>query len=198
MTWSMRGRWIEVCSCKMVCRCNFGPAEPDQEWCSAMLVFDITEGESNGVQLGGTRAALSTELPGDWLGGTDLAQMYVDEGLSDDQRRELEAIFQGQRGGVWEPINGMIGRWLPTETVAIEVSTGDNPSVRIEDVAEFSFSRMKTETGQQTVLAHGPYTARFAVDTQELATATGRFSGANMRQWETLGFGAVTPFDWNF
>ena len=198
MAWSMRGQWTEVCSCKMVCRCNFGPAKPDQEWCSALLVFDITEGESNGVQLGGIRAALSAELPGDFLGGIDLAQMYMDEGLSDDQRRELEAIFQGQRGGVWEGINGMIGRWLPTETATIEVSTGDNPSVRVGDVAEFSFSRMKTETGQQTVLTHAPLAAGFAVDTQELATASGRFSGANMRQWETLGYGAVTPFDWNF
>jgi hypothetical protein len=198
MAWSMRGRWAEVCSCKMVCRCNFGPAKPDQEWCSALLVFDISDGESNGVQLGGIRAALSAELPGDFLGGIDLAQVYVDEGASDDQRRELEAIFQGQRGGVWEPINGMIGRWLPTETAAIEVNTGDSPAVRIGDVAEFSFSRMKTETGQQTVVTHAPLNAAFGVNTQELATASGRFSGANMRQWDTLGYGAVVPFDWKF
>ncbi len=198
MAWTMRGRWYETCSCKMVCRCNFGPAEPDQEWCSGLLTFDVQEGESGGVDLGGTKVALRADLPGDFLGGIDVAQLYLDEGVSGEQREELEAIFQGKRGGVWEGIDGMIGRWLPTETAAVEVNDGDEPSVRVGDVAQFSFSRMKTEDGQQTVVTGAPIAAGFAVDTMELATSSGRVSGGELREWETLGYGAVVPFDWSF
>jgi hypothetical protein len=198
MAWSMRGQWVEVCSCKVVCRCNFGPAEPDQEWCSAMLAFEIAEGESGGVDLTGARVALGAQLPGDFLGGIDLARLYVDPATSDDQRRELEAILQGQRGGVWEGISGMIGQWLPTESAEVEVGLGDSPSMRVGDFAEFSFSRVKTESGKQAVVTNAPLSEGFAVETMELASATGRFTGPDMRAWETLGYGAVVPFDWSF
>jgi hypothetical protein len=92
----------------------------------------------------------------------------------------------------------MIGSWLATETASVEVSAGDSPSVRVGDVAEFSFSRLKTEDGHQAVVTNAPIAAGFAVDTMELATASGRFSDSELRQWETLGYGAVVPFDWSF
>ena len=195
----MSGEWYEVCSCKMVCRCNFGPAEPDQGWCSGLLTFDIRQGESAGVDLGGTKVALRADLPGDFMGGIDVARLYVDEAASEDQRRELEAIFHGERGGVWEGVNGIIGRWLDTETTTVEASGGDDPAVRVGDVAEFSFSRLKTEDGRQAVVTNAPLAAGFDVDTMELANATGRTAdGGEQREWETLGYGAVVPFDWRY
>jgi len=54
MAWRMTGRWLETCSCKMICRCTMGPAEPDQGWCSAAILVDIQQGESEGVSLGNT------------------------------------------------------------------------------------------------------------------------------------------------
>ena len=198
MGWSLSGEWYEVCSCKMVCRCNFGPAEPDQGWCSGLLTFDIRRGESGGVDLGGTKVAFFGDLPGDFLGGIDVARLYVDEGASEDQRRELEAIFHGERGGVWEGINGMIRRWLDTETAAVEVSGGDEAAVRVGEVAHFTFSRLKTEDGRQTVVTNAPIAAGFDVADMELAAATGRAAGSDLRQWETLGYGAVVPFNWSY
>src|SRR5438477_2509674 len=97
----MRVRIYESCSCKMVCRCTVGPAEPDQGWCSGALGFDVLEGESDGVDLTGARVVLSAELPGDFLSGIDKAKIYLDSALSDEQRRELDAIFHGERGGLW-------------------------------------------------------------------------------------------------
>lgn len=198
MGWRMSGEWYEVCSCKMVCRCNFGPAEPDQGWCSGMLTFDVRSGESGGVELGGTKVVLLADLPGDFMGGIDVAQLYVDESASEDQERELEAIFHGERGGVWEGVNGMIGRWLDTEKAPIHVTDGDSPAVRVGDVAEFAFSRLKTEDGRQAVVTNAPVAAGFDIDTMELATATGQASPPDLRPWETLGYGAVVPFDWSY
>lgn len=198
MAWTMKGTWYESCSCKMVCRCNFGPAEPDQGWCSAVLGFAIDSGESNGVDLGGTKVVLHGELPGDFVGGIDKMLLYLDEAASPEQRNELEAIFQGNRGGVWEGVAGMIASFLPSKTVPVEVVGGESPRVRAGDVASFSMERLKTEEGKQAVLVNAPIAAGFAVDTQELATATGSASDPDLRSWETLGYGAAVPFNWSF
>lgn len=198
MGWTLKGTWYESCSCKMVCRCNFGPAEPDQGWCSGVLGFTVESGESNGVDLGGTRLVLHAELPGDFLGGMDKAVLYLDEAGSQEQRDELEAIFQGKRGGVWEGVAGMIADFLPSRTAPVEVSDGEKPRVKVGDVVDIALERMRTEDGQQAVVVNAPLSAGFAVDTLELATATGGASDPDLRAWQTLGYGAAVPFDWSF
>lgn len=198
MGWTLRGTWFESCSCKMVCRCNFGPAEPDQGWCSGVLAFTVEAGESNGVDLAGTKLALHAELPGDFLGGIDKALLYLDQAASAEQRDELEAIFQGKRGGVWEGVAGTIAEFLPSKTVTVEVSGGESPRVKVGDVIDIALERMRTEDGKQAVVVNAPIAAGFAVDTMELATATGAASDPDLRAWETLGYGAAVPFDWSF
>lgn len=196
MGWQMSGRWVEMCSCKMYCRCNFGPAEPDQGWCSGTLAFEIERGNSDGVDLSGAKAALSIQLPGDFMGGMDLARLYLDESLSDDQRRELEAIFTGKKGGVWEPMSAAIKKWLPAKVAKVDVNTGGEPSFKVGDVGHGKLQRLKTPDGKQSVVANAPLDAAFAIETQELGTAEGGWSDPDLRTWKSLGYGAVVPFSW--
>ena len=198
MAWTLKGTWYESCSCKMVCRCNFGPAEPDQGWCSALLAFSVDAGESNGVDLAGTKAVLHAELPGDFLGGIDKARIYLDQAASQQQRDELEAIFQGNRGGLWEGMRGMIQDFLPSKTAPIEITGGDNPHVKVGDLVDVTMERMRDEAGKQAIVVNAPLGASFMVDTLELANATGSASDPDLRSWETLGYGAAVPFDWSF
>lgn len=198
MAWTLKGTWYESCSCALVCPCNFGPAKPDQGWCSALLGFEVDSGESNGVDLGGTKAVLHAELPGDFLGGFDKAILYLDESSSQEQRDQLEAIFQGERGGVWEGVRGMIREFLPSKTVRVDVTGGESPHVAVDGVGEITLERAKTEDGKQTVLVNTPLGADLAVDTLEIALATGGLSDPDLREWETLGNGAAVPFDWSF
>lgn len=195
---TLKGTWYESCSCALVCPCNFGPAKPDQEWCSALLGFAVESGESRGVDLSGTKAALHAELPGDFLGGFDKAIVYLDESSSQEQRDELEAIFQGERGGVWEGIRGSINEFLPSKTVRVDVTGGDSPRVAVDGVGEITFERTKTEDGKQAVVVNAPLSAAFMVDTMQLALASGGVSDPDLRSWETLGNGAAVPFDWTF
>jgi hypothetical protein len=198
MGWTLKGTWYESCSCKVVCRCNFGPAEPDQGWCSGLLAFTFDSGESNGVDLGGTKLVLHGELPGDFLGGFDKVVLYLDEAASQQQRDELDAIFQGKRGGVWEGMAGAIAEYLPSKTVHVEITGGDNPRVKVADVIDITLDRMKTEDGKQALVVNAPIAAGLGVDTLELATASGGVSDPDLRSWETLGYGAAVPFDWSF
>jgi len=197
MTWEMSGRWIEMCSCRIYCPCNLGPAEPDQGWCSVALAFDMERGRSDGVDLGGAKMVLSAELPGDFMGGMDLARLYLDESLSGDQRREIEAIFMGKKGGVWEPMSAAIKQWLPAKVAKIELHAGDEPSFKVGDFGHGKLQRLKTPDGKQAVVVNAPtLSPAFEVDTQELGLAEGRWNDPDMRQWESWGNGAVVPFSW--
>jgi len=198
MAWQISGKIVEACSCKMSCRCILGPAEPDQGWCSAMQSISIEQGQSEGVDLSGARAAVGLQLPGDFFGGIELARFYVDESASADQRRELESIFHGEKGGVWAGLKDAIGSWLPTKVTSITINSGDNPAFSIAGVGSTTLTRLKTSDGRQTTVENAPVAEAFALDTIELASAERtRWADPDMRAWEGLGFGAVEAFNWS-
>src|SRR5438128_8908955 len=115
MPWRISGQLHEFCSCDMFCPCWLGPAEPDQGWCSGFWAFDIQEGSSDGVNLGGARVGWVVDLPGDFAGGNGTARLYIDEATTTDQRRELEAIFSGQKGGHWGALmDAVVTKWVPS------------------------------------------------------------------------------------
>ena len=68
MGWQLSGRSVELCSCKMLCPCWLGPeGTPDQGWCGGALGFDVQRGNSDGIDLGGTKVAFTAEWPGNFL-----------------------------------------------------------------------------------------------------------------------------------
>ncbi len=199
MTWQMRARLYESCSCKMVCRCTLGPAEPDQGWCSGAIAAEVLEGDSDGVDLAGAKVMLGAELPGDFLSGIDKAKLYLDSSLSDEQRRELEAIFHGERGGLWSALREVIAVWLPSTVTDIQITDGGTPTVSVADAGEIVLEALKTEDGQRATLNHAPVAVDgFGQHELELAMATGsRFSGPGLRAWESLGYGATSVVEWS-
>ena len=198
MSWRLKGRLAGMCSCKMMCRCILGPAEPDQGWCSFAQICEIETGNSNGVDLTGMKVAMAMDLPGDFFSGVDVARLYIDERASSEQRRELEAIFTGEKGGVWAAMREVIRKWLPAQTTGIEVKWGGSPSARVGSVGVAKLEPLKTGDGKQTRLLNAPVEAAFGIDTDDLARADGSgWSDPEMRRWESGGFGALSPFDWS-
>lgn len=199
MAWNIKGRLMESCSCAIVCPCTLGPAQPDQQWCSATFALQVLEGQSDGVDLAGSRIAIGAELPGDFFGGIDKAKLYLDSGLSDDQRRELEAIFHGDRGGVWGGLRENIRSWLPSAITTVGIKDGDAPRVTVEGAGEIVLQPIKTEDGKQATLNNAPVSAAaFGVQVIELAMATGsRWSDPDLRSWESLGYGGTEDVEWS-
>jgi Protein of unknown function (DUF1326) len=56
------------------------------------------------------------------LDGNATARLYIDEDANADQRRELEAICSGQRGGPMATIAPLIAKWLPARSAKIDVA----------------------------------------------------------------------------
>ena len=195
MGWKLTGQLLEACSCKMVCPCILGPAEPDQGWCSVALTFDIHEGNADGVNLSGTRVVWAFDLPGDFVGGNGTARLYIDEGAGADQRRELEAIFTGKKGSAMEAIAASVTKWLPTKTVSIKVQQGDTPSVSVGNVGQVTLAPIKTESGKPAQIMNAPLNEVFGVAREDLARSDGsRWSDPDMRRWEAGGAGGVCAF----
>lgn len=197
MAWRMRAKVLESCSCAMPCRCTLGPAQPDQGWCSGAIAVQVMEGESGGIDLGGAKVVLLADLPGDFLGGIDNAKLVLDSGLSDDQRAELDAIFRGERGGIWEGMREAIANWLPTEVAQIDVAADDS-RVTISGSGEIVLNPILTEDGKRASLHNAPVAAGgFGQHTLELAHAGGtKMAPDGLRSWESMGYGATSTVEW--
>ena len=124
MAWSLKGRMVESCSCHVMCPCWL-PIEAvtmDRGWCDSAFLFRIDEGKSDRVDISGCTLAVAMAFPGPTLGdGHGTARLYVDERATPNQRRELEVIFQGRRGGGMKGLGSLVTRWLPTQFTNISV-----------------------------------------------------------------------------
>lgn len=199
MSWKVSGRSMELCNCKMLCPCWFGPeVEPDQGWCGGGFAFDIREGESDSVKLSNTRAFLSVEWPGNFFLGNGTARVYVDEAASEDQRRELAAILSGQRGGHLEGLWGaVVSKWLPPAMAKIDIQWGDNPSLSVGDIGRATLKPIKDMAGNPTRVQGAAAQLGFQIDTMDLASSKGsRFSDPDMRSWEGDS-GTLHQFKWS-
>lgn len=200
MAWQMTGTWINACSCKAMCPCFLGPAEPDRGWCSGADIYDIQQGSSDGVDLSGCKVASDLDLPGDFYSGNGTQRIYIDEAATPDQRRELEAIFKGEKGGAFEALAAAISNRLSTQVAKIDLRSGDNPSATVGSVGRVNVERIKTEDGRQAKLQDAPALAPFGIQSGDLALSGGtRWSDPDLRLWESDGRGSavIMSFNWS-
>jgi hypothetical protein len=194
MAWTMKLRLLESCSCAQMCPCILGPAKPDQEWCSGVFGMEVTEGNSEGVDLGGAKVVMHFELPGDFMGGIDKAKLYFDPAVSDAQRGHLDAIFHGEKGGLWGGMREAIKEWLPSSVAKITFGSDAAPGVTVEGVGKVVLQPIKAEDGTPTIISDAPVIRAFGIMSENLALAQGTsFSDPDLRSWESLGAGGVAP-----
>lgn len=198
MAWRVTGQAMELCNCTMLCRCWLGPAKPDQGWCSGAFVFDIRDGDADGVRLGGRKVVFAAEWPADFWSGNGKARIYIDDAATSDQRRELEAIFSGKKGGALGAVmGGVITKWLPTQLMKIEVQGGDSPSVVVGNIGQVKLQPLRDQAGQPTVLQGAAAQAAFQIASMSLASSKGsRWTDPEMRPWQGDS-GNVMTFDWS-
>ena len=198
MAWRVSGRSIELCSCKMLCPCWLGPeGTPDRGWCAGVFAFDIREGESDGIKLDGSRVAFAAEWPGNFFGGSGTFRVYLDEGANENQRRELEAIFGGKKGGHLEGLLGaVITKRLPAKVANIDIVWGDKPSVTVASIGQATLQPLKDQAGRPTRMQGAVAQAGFLIDSMDLASSKGsRWADPDMRAWDGDS-GTLHSFNW--
>jgi hypothetical protein len=198
MSWQVSGRSMELCSCKAMCPCWLGPeGVPDQEWCSTIFGFDVEKGSSDGVDLSGTKVAFMGHWPANFFAGNGSARLFIDEAADPDQRRELEAIFSGQKGGVLEGLWGaVLSAWHPARVGKIEIEWGDNPKVWVDGVGEASLKPFQDGTGKSATLSGAAAQAAFQIDNMILADGRdSSWSDPDLGSWQGDS-GTLHKFNW--
>ncbi len=199
MTWSVRGRSLELCNCRMFCPCWLtAEGEPDQGWCGGVLAFEVVDGASDGVDLSGGKAEASIDWPGNFWAGGGTGRLYVDDRADAAQRRELEAIFGGRKGGpLGNVLPTVVTTWLPTEFTDITVHWDEPTSLRVGRFGEATLSRLRDGAGQTTTVQGAAALTAFGMTTMELASSKGSgWHDPDLREWEGDS-GTLHDFTWS-
>jgi hypothetical protein len=139
MAWSVKGEYVETCSCELMCPCNLSLDHgATYDFCRVTLVFDIREGEVDGTDVGGLKVALIADTPKVMTEGNWKLGVFVDERASVEQGDKLVGLFSGQLGGPMAGLAPLVGQMLGVERTRIEVEhDGLRHSVRVGDAIDF-------------------------------------------------------------
>jgi hypothetical protein len=153
MSWSLKGSYFETCSCDLMCPCNMSfDHGATYDYCRVTLVFNISDGEIEGTDVGGLAVAVIADTPKVMTEGNWRLGMFVDERASDEQMGKLAGVFSGQLGGPMAGLTPLVGEVLGVERAPFEVvEDGLLHSVRIGDAIDFEIQDIVpfgVETGQ--------------------------------------------------
>jgi hypothetical protein len=139
MAWKLEGTYFETCSCEVVCPCTASFAlGADYDRCRVTLVFNIVDGDVEGVDVSGLKVAAIADSPKMMIEGNWRLGVFIDAAASDEQADKLGAVFGGQLGGPMEALGGLVGENLGVERAPIEVvEEGLRHSVKIGDSVDF-------------------------------------------------------------
>jgi hypothetical protein len=153
MSWSVKGRFFETCSCELMCPCNTSMDHgATYDYCRVTLVFDITEAEIEGTDVAGLKVVAIADTPKVMTDGNWRLGMFVDERATDEQADKLVQVFGGQLGGRMAGLAPLVGEMLGVERAKIEVGhdglrhsvrVGNEIDFEVEDIVPFG-----VETGQ--------------------------------------------------
>jgi len=153
MSWSLKGSYVETCSCELMCPCNLSLDHgATYDYCRVTFVFDIREGEIEGTDIAGLKIAAIADTPKVMTDGNWKLGVFVDEGATDEQADKLVKVFTGQLGGPMAGLAPLVGEMLGVERARVEVTDdGTRHSVRIGDAIDFEIEDVVpfgVETGQ--------------------------------------------------
>ncbi len=197
MTWQVSGQMLEVCNCTLLCPCWLDVSvQPDQGWCGTAILFDVEQGRSDGVDLSGRRVVMAGNIPGPFANGNFTIRFYIDAGATEEQRRELEAIFSGQKGGPMAALGPAVSKLLPTEVADIELQRNGAITATIGQVGRLEWTPRQGAGGRATRVEAAEAMAVFAVaDGQPAKTTGSRWSDPEMPSWQGDS-GMISRFPW--
>jgi len=139
VAWSLKGNYVETCSCELMCPCNMSMDHgATYDYCRVTLVFDIVEGDVDGTDIAGRRLAVIADTPKVMTEGNWRLGVFVDDEASDEQADKLVQVFSGQLGGPMGGLAPLVGEMLGVERARIDVThDGLRHTVRIGDAIDF-------------------------------------------------------------
>ncbi|HEY7603325.1 MAG TPA: DUF1326 domain-containing protein [Gaiellaceae bacterium] len=153
MSWKLKGSYAETCSCELMCPCNLSfDHGATYDYCRATLAFSIRDGEIEGTDVSGLKAAFIIDTPKVMTEGNWKLGVFIDDQATDEQAEKLTSVFTGQLGGPMAALGPLVGEVLGIERVPIEmVDDGVRHTVRVGDAIDFEIEDIVpfgVETGE--------------------------------------------------
>ena len=106
------------------------------------------------------------DFPGPTLfDGNATARVFVDEGADEAQQRELEAIFQGRKGGPMENLAPLVATWLPTKKASIGIEEeGETITVSVAGAGEMRSQLLRDPQGNAFTLRGGGFVSGLGLE----------------------------------
>ncbi len=158
MAYTLEGRLLEVCTCKVLCPCWVGE-DPDFGTCDGTLAWHFDQGEIDGVDVSGLTFAAVAHIPGNVLEGNWKIVAYVDDKASEAQQEAILAVYTGKKGGPVADLAQLIGEVAAVERVpfTFEVREGRG-ELRIGDSVSAEMEPFKGADGSPTTLSDTVFT----------------------------------------
>ena len=116
MAYTLEGRLLEVCNCKILCPCWVGE-DPDFGTCDGTLAWHFDKGSIDGVDVSGLTFALLCHIPGNILKGNWRVIAYVDDKASKAQEEAILGVYTGKKGGPVADLAQLVGEVVGVERV---------------------------------------------------------------------------------
>ncbi len=194
MSWSVSGNYFEACNCETACPCIF-LSPPTTGECTAVVGWQIEDGNHEGTDLAGLNVALAVHSPGHMAEVPWQAALYLDERASEEQAGALGAIFSGAAGGHPARLAGHIGEVLGVASAAIAFEAdGDSRTLQVGDVADIKVTAVAGADGSRVTIENHPLV--IALGNPAVAARSDRMHYADHGfEWDLSGRnGLFSPF----
>src|SRR3954451_8333651 len=122
MAWNLEGTYFESCSCFTPCPCTVSMSlGADLDYCRVVLVFNITSGDVEGVDVGGVPCAMVVSTPKVMTDGNWKVGLYISDVASDEQADALGKVYSGQLGGPPASLGPLLGEVAGAERALMEI-----------------------------------------------------------------------------
>ena len=158
MAYTLEGKLLEVCNCKVLCPCWIGE-DPDFGTCDGTLTWHFDKGEIDGVDVSGLTLAVLAHIPGNILKGDWRAIVFIDENATPEQEKALLDVYTGKLGGPVADLAQLIGEVVAVERVPVtfEVEEGKG-TLRLGTAVAAELEPYQGATGKTTALTDTVFT----------------------------------------
>jgi hypothetical protein len=187
----------------MLCPCWFGVKElmiMDKGYCAGPMLFRIQNGSIDGIDVKGRDVVMAVDFPGPTIfDGNSTSRLYIDDNADEGQSKELEAIFQGRRGGPMEILSKLTSKWLPTQNTKIEIKDdGNNLTAIVGNFGKIKSEQLKNESGRTMTLQGAGFASEFQMENEivTLAPSDSHWSDPDLPHQFSTKSGTVGNFSW--
>ena len=179
--WWAEGLLFENCNCAAVCPGHIHFSQKcTHEVCRGFWAIRFEAGRAGDADLAGVDAVVVYEAPQVMVDGGWKQVIIVSDRAEAGQRRAIEEIISGVRGGPWEVLSRFVSDGLPTRTapVTIEDAPG-RKSVTVTGILEGAVQAIRGRNRAEPVTFENIYN-KIHDSTQVIATGSTRYDDGEL------------------